>query len=227
MSHEIKIKCKGSTTLHYRDLLAYQGNLKTMSTENYNRLRNNILNNGFAFAISVWLSPDGNKILDGHHRLYVIRKMVEEEGYSVGKLPVVEIQADSELHAKRLVLAGSSTYASIDKQGLYEWMSGMDMDIQELVEDYSLPELDVPSFEQEFFNDLQANRDTDVSDPFSSITRDEYDNRSVKNILLIYPAQQYSNLLEKMDQLLIRLSCENYSDLVQKLVYEEDHRSQA
>lgn len=94
MSKEIKITCKSQKTMPLDELVDFQGNLKALSPEAENRIRQSILKHGFTFPVFVW----GHSILDGHQRIFALRKMIEE-GYTIGPIPVDEIEAKNEKDA--------------------------------------------------------------------------------------------------------------------------------
>lgn len=57
----IKISCSTKDYLPLDTLVEFQGDLKSLSEENYQKLKSEILQTGFAFPIYVWKSKDGVK----------------------------------------------------------------------------------------------------------------------------------------------------------------------
>jgi len=114
----------------------------------YRKLRKSIEKYGFRFPIFVW----GNMILDGHQRMLVIKKMVSE-GWSVGDIPVVEVEAENEKEAKKLVLLISSRYGHVTDEGLYEFIITSELNFDELKKEIDLPEINFKQFEQSYFTD--------------------------------------------------------------------------
>jgi len=152
VSREIKISCQGATTIPFARLTAFQGDLKSLHKDDYEKLRKQILELGFSDPIAVWKSQGSNFILNGHQRFRVIETMAGE-GYRVPDLPVVLVHADDFKQAKRKVLALTSQYGKIDKQGLYEFLHEADIDAEELDTDFKLSGIDPEKFLNEFYED--------------------------------------------------------------------------
>ena len=148
MKKVIAIKCKGNRSLPLGALKTFQGNLKEMSKESAGKLRASILSHGWVAPIFVW---NGNEILDGHGRLLVLAELLKE-GYTIGDLPIVDIEADNKQEAARILLAINSRYQSITDDGLYEFMSSMDLSMDDLA-DIDLPDIDMKEFNYNFFED--------------------------------------------------------------------------
>jgi hypothetical protein len=147
---EIKIKVLDSGHLELNQLVHFQGELKSLSDENFNKLKNEIINKGFRYPFFIWKSPEGkNNIIDGHQRLRVLM-VLEQEGFVVPPLPVVYLDAQDEAEARDMVLAAISKYGDIDPNGLIEFIShgvsGSDeltKRIQDMANSYNLPDVDV------------------------------------------------------------------------------------
>ena len=54
MSKEIKISCSIQDRVSIDDLVPTQKNLKSLSKENFEKLRKSIIKNGFFFPIGIW-----------------------------------------------------------------------------------------------------------------------------------------------------------------------------
>jgi len=151
MIKEIQIKCKGSMSLELEQLEAFQGNLKDLTKENYNKLRKQILELGFSEPICVWKNDGKYNILNGHQRVRVLTEMKRAEGYKIPRLPVVEVEADSEHEAKKKVLSLTSQFGEISNASLFEFASINNIDLPTL-EDLRFPEILMDSFREEFFD---------------------------------------------------------------------------
>lgn len=95
------------------ELKPLQGNLKDLSTENYNKLKNSLIKHGFNFPVFVW----NGYLIDGHQRQRVMLK----ENWDL-EIPVVEIQAENVEDAKEQLLKATSQYGKITIEGLDEFM---------------------------------------------------------------------------------------------------------
>jgi len=144
----IPVRCKGNRFLSFKELKAFQGNLKEMSKDNFLKLRNLILKHGWIAPVFVW---NKNKILDGHGRLLVLGELLKE-GYSIDKIPVVDIEAKTKKEAAEILLAINSHFQSITDQGLYEFMATMEIDLSGL-QDFVLPDINLDKFELSYFKE--------------------------------------------------------------------------
>ena len=130
----IKINCNGSREVSIDELLEFQGNLKSLDQKEYNKLKQSIIEYGFSFPVFVW---DNNKILDGHTRIFVIRRLLKE-GFSIGNIPVVDIQAKDQTEAKEKLLILNSKYGKITEEGLSEFIDMSGIDFESLSDKISL-----------------------------------------------------------------------------------------
>lgn len=172
-ANEIKINCTAKDWLDIGQLEIFQGNLKDLSKENYQRLRKQILEQGFISPIHVWKNSKGAmKILDGTQRVRTLQAMAQE-GISIPKLPVTFIEAKTEKDARKILLSLVSQYGQVTGAGMYEFMSAGDLGMGDL-EDFRIPELDLDRFDQEFFSDPEQTAKQDEIpevDPNSVITK--------------------------------------------------------
>ncbi len=122
------------------ELEEFQGNLKSLGKTEYAKLKQSITEKGFIVPCFAWRNgSDKWKLLDGHQRVRVIRT----EGWEIdGGIPIVEIAAEDERDAKEKLLAIVSRYGRVEGQGLYEFLDGTGIDLEQwAVPD--LPDLDL------------------------------------------------------------------------------------
>ena len=124
----IEIKCKGADLLPYDSLIQFQGDLKTLSKTNLNKLKTRIVKRGFRIPFYIWVHKNQNKIIDGHQRDKVL-KSLKEDGYEIPLLPVVYIYADNEQDARETILENSSQYGEWNETELEEWLFNINSDI--------------------------------------------------------------------------------------------------
>lgn len=135
------------------DLLPSQNNLKTLSPNNYERLKKSILQKGFCFPMFVWKFEGKNYILDGHQRQIVFL----QEGWQT-PVPCVFIDAESQEDAKEKLLLCTSQYGSISLDGLRDFVDGLDWDwVDDMVNFDAIPVLD--------FSDLKDPDNYDLKQP--------------------------------------------------------------
>ncbi len=122
---EIKISCQGAGLASLDDLIIIQGNFKTLSKSSAEKLKNSILQEGFADPIRIWTSGGNMKkhnIIDGTQRIIVLKQM-RDDGYKIPALPVDYIEAKSRKEAIRKIIALSSQFGDISIVGLDELMA--------------------------------------------------------------------------------------------------------
>ena len=141
MTKTIKITCKGQQYIPLGKLKAFQGNLKELRPDEFEKLKRSILKYGFSFPVFVWK----NNILDGHQRVFVTAELVKE-GYQIGDIPAVEIEAKDETEAAEKLLMLNSRYAKMTDDGLYEFLNTHNVDIENMFADLELPEIDMDGF---------------------------------------------------------------------------------
>jgi len=145
------------------DLREFQGDLKSLSAADYEKLRGEILQLGFSFTFAVWKSGTNAFILDGHQRKRTLMKM-REEGWRIPPVPVSFTFADSFKEAKQKLLGAASQFGKIEGQGLYEFMAEAQITVDELAERVRFPELDMQMFRQEYF-EIPNMYDAKIDDP--------------------------------------------------------------
>lgn len=115
----IQIKCAGAIRLALDELNVLQGDLKELDEPEYQKLRTEIIETGFAFAPHAWKDPDGKWwLVDGTQRTRTLLRMREEDGYFVPPLPVVPVEAVDLKEAHRRIMQGTSAYGRMTERGL-------------------------------------------------------------------------------------------------------------
>lgn len=138
------------------DLHDFQGSLKDLSMDNYDRLKRSILKLGFSFAVHAWENDDGKLfILDGHQRLRTLKKM-RDDGYTVPNIPVVMVKATDFKQAREKVLAGTSQFGQMTGEGLYEFIAESGLDWRDVVQDNRFPEVEFTSFAEEYYGEVNV-----------------------------------------------------------------------
>lgn len=136
------------------DLLIMQGNLKDLSAEDYEKIKKEIIETGFAFPIHIWKKPTGEKsVIGGTQRTLSLRRMRDQEGYVIPPLPVVIVHAKNEKEARRRILQDASQYGEITRQGLYKFMDEADIGMAEMRDSFRMPDIDFDAFDLEFFKE--------------------------------------------------------------------------
>jgi DNA modification methylase len=139
---EIKIFCTASGTLDISEMEPFQGKFKSLSKQNYQRLRNTLLNEGIAAAITIWKHRAKNFMLDGHQRREALTRM-RAEGIEIPPIPVNFTECENETDARRKVLALASTYGEVSAEYLQEFSKLAAMDLSDLKDSFNFPDLDL------------------------------------------------------------------------------------
>lgn len=150
---QIKVTCTAAGYVDPHKLKIIQGELKSLSKANYNKLRLSIEKHGHSFATHVWKNGEGELcVLDGTQRTRVTLREVDEGRWSCPQVPVNYVTAKSFKDAVQKLIAGAGSYGKAEGQGLYELMHHAGLSLPDL--DYmQLPGLDTRAFEKEFFLD--------------------------------------------------------------------------
>lgn len=150
----------GDISKHSLDeLKEFQGALKNLTKENYEKAKRNILKNGFAAPFYVYKRNNELALIDGHQRLRTLLEM-RSEGIAIPeKFPCVEIKAKDESHARELILAYNSQYGEMTDEGLYEFIFTNGLDYSDIVQETRLPDIDLKKFEAKFFDAEQQQKE--------------------------------------------------------------------
>lgn len=154
---EVLVRCKGAAYMGLDELTPLQGNLKTLSRTNFDKLKTSLLAHGFAFPFYVWKDRSTNWILDGHQRDVTLREIAQERDVRLPKkYPVVFVQARNKTEACKLLLLASSQYGEITDEGLYEYINFNDLNMADLRLEVSFDAIDFEKFTQGWGSDTHV-----------------------------------------------------------------------
>lgn len=151
LNKPIRVSCQAADTIELDELTPFQGKLKTLSEEAYQRLRKSILELGVSFPICAWKHRNKTYIFDAHQRVLTIKRMRDEEGFRIPRLPVVWVEAANKVEAAKKVLAATSQYGEITPQGLYDFMQEFELNLDSILGTFQFPEIDLGSFRLSYF----------------------------------------------------------------------------
>jgi len=133
---KILVNVKAHKYLNIDILKPFQGDLKKLDEINFNKLRGEIIDDGFNFAPHVWKCDKHWYILDGHQRIHVLSQILKEGYELVDKqdnqlegVPVNVVDAEDINSAKRKVLQAVSQYGKIDNDGFRDFTVDIDFDL--------------------------------------------------------------------------------------------------
>ncbi len=174
----IEINVKNPKLAKIEDLHPIQGDLKSLSKENFEKLKSAILDLGFAEPVTCWRDKK-NKLytLNGHQRLRCVNMLIQD-GYHIDGIPIVEVTAPSKKDAVKLCLTLASSYGEANDEGLYALMEHNNIDFDFLSEKVSFPEIDLNEFKEGYL-DLADNKET--SEDETEVKTCEYCYQPLKN----------------------------------------------
>jgi hypothetical protein len=186
---QIEIKSTSAARVPFETLHDFQGDLKSLSDENYQKLRRQILSHGFASPINVWKDEDGKlNILDGHQRLKTVKRLADE-GYEIPPLPINYVEASSRKEAKEILLAMTSSYGQMSYEGLNEYLKESEISLDEIEQSMVFPEIDFEEYKEQF--------DLNESDGSNEKNREQLYTKKI-NIPIYKPTQESKPSYESM-----------------------------
>lgn len=141
----------------WREAIWVQGNLKGITSVALNCLKRSILDQKIIRPFYVWENKKRTYILDGHHLKLALEQLAEEGVKIPDSLPAVYLHCVSLDAAKELVLLYSSQYAKVTKEGIVDFLKGVEIDPCQLKMQISIPQISLFSKKEE--KELKANFD--------------------------------------------------------------------
>jgi hypothetical protein len=131
MGKAVRITCKVDNFLPYEEIEPLQGQLKTRTDKQIEKICRSIIKHGWAFPEFIWQNEGHNYCLDGHGRQAAIPRLIEM-GYTIPPIPVVYIEAKNRNDAKELLLKCISQYGNVVIDGFLSFAQGLEFDFSEL-----------------------------------------------------------------------------------------------
>lgn len=181
--YEIKNRIIKQGLVDWKKLVVLQNNnLKDLTIDGMNKLKNSLYKNNFIQPFNVWEDKDGTiYTLDGVHRSKAMLEL-EKEGVNIAKeLSANFIECENKQEAAKLVLVYSSIYAKVQYEGLEEFLFENNLDIEEVKLEIDIPYimLDEPKVDEEENNNKQ------ITDTMKIVLEyNERDYKKVKEALL-------------------------------------------
>jgi hypothetical protein len=139
------IKCKGAAEISIDNLREFQGDLKELTKENFDKLKHTILTEGYCDPGSVWEDGGIYWVIDMHQRLFVL-KALRSEGYYVPPIPVNFVYPKDKEEAKKLVLTFSSNYGKLTEDSVSNYCIDSSIELSFLETSVVFPEVDLNYF---------------------------------------------------------------------------------
>lgn len=127
----IKIKCEGTQYIDFHELNEFQEDIKSINQESLDKLKNSI-KQGYKAPGFVWKYKNQYWILDMHQRKKALEQL-ENEGWIIPKVPVVEIFAKTKKEAKQNVLLYVSQHGEVDEKKLQIYIKKYEIKLNNIV----------------------------------------------------------------------------------------------
>lgn len=118
----IRITYEARHALPLDEVADFQGDAKTITRGNLDKLKRSIKKHGFFVPLFVWRKGSTTWIIDGHQRRKALLEL-RDEGEEVPPIPVEYIDAKSKKDAAEKLLAITSQFGEFDRVGLADWMA--------------------------------------------------------------------------------------------------------
>ena len=139
----MEVTCKTTDTLELCEITDFQGDLKTRTNEDYDKIIKSIDEHGFAVPFFIWKHDGINSCLDGHGRVGALNKLVAK-GEHIPPLPVVYVDCKNEADAKKLLLQINSHYGEMTVESVQAFIEGLDINIDDLALPTGIMDLSLP-----------------------------------------------------------------------------------
>lgn len=150
VSKNIRVNCEGVNVAPWSRFVAFQDDLKTLTSANYLKLRDLIVEFGFSEALTCWQRGDDIVILNGHQRIECVKRMVQQEGYTCPDLPFNFVTVTDEQEAELRVLGLTSDFGEMTEDSLVEYMRKRNIPIKRITESFTLRQVNEASLVKRF-----------------------------------------------------------------------------
>ena len=109
---KIEIKCETENSVSIEELGFFEKDIKVRNGYDIKRMKQSIEKSGFICPLFIWKKDGQDIILDGKTRVIALLSL-KKEGYEIGDIPVVYVEAKDEKEAREKVLQVNSRYGKI------------------------------------------------------------------------------------------------------------------
>ena len=127
-------------TTSYKNLKDLQGNLKTISNENLEKLKQSIIKYGIFVPKFVWVEDRKNYWIEDGHQTIKALVALEKEGYTIPDIPYIKVECKNKKDAAEKLLQINSRYGEINPETTF--FEDFDIDLS-FINDIEIPELDI------------------------------------------------------------------------------------
>ena len=149
MSKKITVKNPNHLpTTSYKNLKDLQGNLKTISKDNLEKLKQSILKYGIFIPKFVWIENNKNYWIEDRHQTIKALAALEKENYIIPDIPYVKVECESKKDAAEKLLQINSRYGIINPETTF--FEDFDIDL-DFINNIEIPELNIKDEEEKTF----------------------------------------------------------------------------
>lgn len=136
-------------TTSYKNLKDLQGDLKTLSNENLEKLKQSIIKYGIFVPKFVWIENNKNYWIEDGHQTIKALAALEKEGYVIPDIPYVKVECENKKDAAEKLLQINSRYESVNPETTFFEDFDIDLDFINSIE---IPELNIKGEEEKAFS---------------------------------------------------------------------------
>lgn len=125
-------------TIPWQKLADFQGDLKDITPENLEKLKNSIKAKGFIVPKFVWYNEGQYKLLDGHQTRQALLSL-ESEGFKIPHIPIWSIEAKDATEAAEILLVLDSRYGTPNPDTTF--FTQYNIDLEDIKTKIDIPEL--------------------------------------------------------------------------------------
>lgn len=154
-------------SISWDKLKKYEFNDLKDGNRDLTKLKNSIVNDGFCFPMYVWAGH--RYVIDGNGRNLALNEL-QNEGYEICDIPIVEIQAETKNEAKQRVLQASSTHGQVSQLSFTQFTA--DMNIADISDKINFDNIDFnlnDNFNYENANLPESNETESSPEDFDNI----------------------------------------------------------
>lgn len=109
---QVEIKCDSNDFINIEDLSFFEQDIKVRNGYDIKRMKQSIEKSGFICPLFLWHNGKEDILIDGKTRVLALLALAKE-GWTIGNIPVVYVEAKDETEAKEKVLQVNSRYGKI------------------------------------------------------------------------------------------------------------------
>ncbi|GAH72617.1 unnamed protein product, partial [marine sediment metagenome] len=160
---QIRIECEGREKFSLDYFKDFQGKMKNRTETDIIKILRSIRDYGFSFPFFYWKnSKNISYVMDGHGRLLALQ-LFKRMGGKLPLFPACHVFAKDKKEAKQKLLRLNSRFGTFDPEGMKEFVSGLEINIDDL----DLPEFNM----EEIIRSDETIGDDKIPEDIKSITR--------------------------------------------------------